>query len=52
MIREIRFRGKRLDNGAWENGRFVVNFGAGDVFEIGECFNKTLRSLVDWQHPR
>lgn len=40
MTREIRFRGKRLDNGAWENGRFVVNFGAGDVFEIGECFNK------------
>lgn len=24
----------------WENGRFVVNFGAGDVFEIGECFNE------------
>lgn len=24
----------------WENGRFVVNFGACDVFEIGECFNE------------
>lgn len=25
----------------WDNGRFVVNFGGGDVFEIGECFNES-----------
>lgn len=24
----------------WENGQFVVDFGAGDIFEIAECFDE------------